>query len=248
MKHDAVKRLVPAASTAVLFVHGILGTPRYFDGFVARIPETYSVHNLLLAGHGGTVADFGRASMAQWRQQVREALIELRGSHRRVLVVAHSLGTLLTLQALIDEPGLADALFLLAVPLRIFPKPRTALTNILVGLGATKPASPAIRAAQEAYGTDSDWRVWRYIPWIPRYLELFAQSAAIRRMLPRLTVPTQAYMSARDDLVSMRSCKALQKAACVTVTVLPESGHYHYAAKDRALLLERFTQMMDEQS
>ena len=61
--HKPFKCIVPGAENAVLFVHGIVSTPRMFDDFVALVPQTWSVHNLLLPGHGGTVQDFGRLSM-----------------------------------------------------------------------------------------------------------------------------------------------------------------------------------------
>ena len=54
MKHEEMIRIVPGASTAVLFLHGIVGTPNHFVGGVPItewVPEDWSLHNLLLPGH-----------------------------------------------------------------------------------------------------------------------------------------------------------------------------------------------------
>ena len=39
MYHAPYERIVPGAKKAVLFVHGILSTPRFFDDYVAALPE-----------------------------------------------------------------------------------------------------------------------------------------------------------------------------------------------------------------
>ena len=40
--HQPFKRIVPGAESAVLFVHGINATPRFFDEYVAALPEHVS--------------------------------------------------------------------------------------------------------------------------------------------------------------------------------------------------------------
>ena len=97
--HSSYIRLVPGAKTAVLMVHGIVGTPRHFDFLLDTVPQDVSVMNILLPGHGGTVKDFANASMKQWKQTVAEAMETLCTTHERVIVVAHSMGTLLTAEA-----------------------------------------------------------------------------------------------------------------------------------------------------
>lgn len=96
--HSELKRIIPGAKNAVLSVHGINATPRFFDEYVAVLPADFSVHNIRLPGHGGTVKDFGRHSSKEWEAHVRTCLDELRASHERVYIVAHSLGTLLSIR------------------------------------------------------------------------------------------------------------------------------------------------------
>ena len=53
MIRETEKRLLPGAACAVLFVHGILGSPAQFAPFLPLVPQDWSFCNLLLQGHGG---------------------------------------------------------------------------------------------------------------------------------------------------------------------------------------------------
>ena len=107
-------RYVENADTAILFIHGILGIPEYFRPYLSLVPPDWSVYNMLLKGHGRGVRDFSHASMAQWKQQVDEALRMLSESHDKVVIAAHSMGTLFALQQARERE--VAALFLINVP------------------------------------------------------------------------------------------------------------------------------------
>lgn len=237
--HAPMKRIVPGAKEAVLFVHGIVSTPRFFDDFAAAVPADWSMHSVLLPGHGGTVRDFGRHGAKEWTAHVRAALDELRMTHERVYIVGHSLGTLLSIRAAVADSTRIAGMLLLCVPLRIRPKPSALLHNALKGIGLAENTA----ALHTYYGTEQDWRIWRYIGWIPRYLELFRESAAARRDLPRLTVPTLVYMAAKDELVSLRGEKDMGRTPCITLRRLPESMHHAFAPEDKRTLLEAVREM-----
>lgn len=96
-------RYIDHADTAILFVHGILGTPEHFAPFLPLVPPDWSIYNVLLKGHGGSVKDFSEASMGEWKQQVHDAYQALRAVHQKVVIVAHSMGTLFAVQAAIKD-------------------------------------------------------------------------------------------------------------------------------------------------
>ncbi len=230
--HAPVKRIVPGARCAALFIHGIVGTPRMFDEWAEQVPADWSLHNLLLPGHGGTAADFGRASMAQWREHVRHALHELRATHDQVYIMAHSMGSLLAIREAVRDDAQIAGMLLLCVPLRIFPEPIAMLRKLPKGLGVGDSGAPLYTY----YGIAPEWRVWRYIRWIPRYLELFRESRAARRDVKRLTVPATALMAQRDELVSLRSERDMVDVPCVTVMRLPDARHYEYPPQAREII------------
>lgn len=238
--HAPLKRIVPGARAAVLFIHGIVSTPRFFDDYAAAVPADWSVHCVLLPGHGGTVKDFGCSGAAQWTAHVRAALEELRASHERVYIVAHSLGTLLAIRAAAADSTRIAGMLLLCVPLRIWPRPSALLHNALKGVGLAENNE----ALHTYYGTEQDWRVWRYIRWIPRYLELFRESAAARREIAVLKVPAHVFMAEKDELVSLRGEREMRKNPVIRLTRLPDSHHHEFSPVDKSRLLEALKEML----
>jgi len=236
--HSPYKRMIPSAENAVLFVHGIVSTPRMFDDFVALVPQNWSVHNLVSIESIPALRDVGRHSAQEWTAHVRASLDELRATHARVYIVGHSLGTLLTIRQAVRDPSSIAGMLLLCVPLRIWVKPSAMVKNILKGVGLTR--TPDLHTC---YGISQDWRVWRYIRWIPRYLELFRESAAARREAARVSVPSIVYMARQDELVSLRGAKLLRANPAMDVRELPASHHHDFPPEDKAVLLAAFREM-----
>lgn len=237
MAHEAYIREVPGSRQAVVMVHGILGTPDHFGGFLPLIPEDWSVYNILLDGHGKGVSDFSRSSMEKWKAQFTSLLDDVLARYDRVILVAHSMGTLFSIQEAIRRPEKIDSLFLLQTPLRPWLKLRYACYAVVMPFGIIPEA-----AVDMSRGTSVglDWRLWKYLGWVPRFLELFAECAATRKLLGELTVPCRIYQCAKDEMVSMRTCRDLQKHPHLQVTVLPDSGHFAYHGADWELLKRDF--------
>ena len=220
--HQPFKRIVPGAESAVLFVHGINATPRFFDEYVAALPEHVSVHSLLLPGHGGSVRDFGAHSAQEWEMHVRQALDALRKNHQRVYIMAHSLGTLLALrEAVRDSKSIAW------------------WGKLAKGLGG-KAAQEELRTC---YGTEVDWRIWRYVGWIPRYAELFVLSREVRRSIHRLKVPTCVFMAGRDEQVSLRSEHCMRGNPAITLRRMAKSTHHIFATEDKRAITAALKEM-----
>ena len=72
-KHVEYRRIVKGARVAVLCVHGIMGTPNHFRDLVPLIPDDFSVLNIVIEGHCGSVSDFSHASMRKWENCVERA-------------------------------------------------------------------------------------------------------------------------------------------------------------------------------
>ena len=234
------RRIVPAADTAVLFIHGIVGTPRHFDDLIPLLPDTVSVHNLLLAGHGGSARDFARASMKTWEAQVEAAIATLAETHPHIYLVAHSMGALLSIEAALHHKEV-EKLFLLAVPLRIALTPAMVRNSWKVYGGTIAPNDHAALAAQRCCGVAQTKNPLPYLGWIPRFLELFSKIRAVRKLLAKLTTPSLAAQSMKDELVSPRAMDELRRNPHITLLPLPQSGHYYYPPADKAALHEAFT-------
>lgn len=243
MKHPEMKRNVPGAKTAVLFIHGIVGTPRHFRDVLpleSVVPEHWTLYNIRLPGHGGSVEEFGRSSMNRWKRYVRDVFDELAESHEKIVLVGHSMGTLSALQLAVEIPEKVAGLFLLACPMR--PCLRfSGIGNMLrLTFGKVREEYPVEAATRDACGVEPTGRIWRYISWIPRFLELFAEVGRTKKLLPRLGRPCVVWQSRRDELVMAASRRVLEKAGTMWVGELPDSTHFYYAEEDRSLLLREF--------
>lgn len=254
MSHEPTVRIVPGADTAVLFLHGILGTPKHFRNILtleSLVPSEWSVYNILLDGHGKAVEDFSRTSMKKWREQVWNVFSELRGTHERVILVGHSMGTLFAIQLAVENPEKVKQLFLLAVPLRPWMRWFGMINMLRMPFGLIREDHPVEAATKEVCGVGTTWMIWKYLGWIPRFLELFAEIGRTEKILADLKAPCVAYQSKRDELVMNLTRRVLDRSGVMEIRDLPDSTHFYYAPEDKTLILQEFTaliQMTKEQT
>ena len=174
MEHKEYIRICDHSNTAVLFIHGIVGTPNHFKKFISLIPDSVSVYNMLLDGHGKTVKDFSKTSIKKWEDQVASAVEQLLATHDQIYVVAHSLGTLLAIEQAVKNKAITK-LFLLAVPLKLAIKPKMLSNSLKVYFNRIRPEDSWALAAKVCYGIGQDRNPFHYFGWIPRFLELFSK-------------------------------------------------------------------------
>ena len=225
-------RIVDGGEIAVLMIHGIVGTPTHFKDFLPLIPEDWSICNLLLDGHGKGAREFGASSMKKWKAQVFSRLEELLETHERVLIVAHSMGTLFAIRAAVEHPDRIAGLFLLNVPMRVHLPLRTIRAALKNALGRVGPDDQTAMDMQYGCGVELTPCLCRYLTWIPRYVELLREIAAVRVLLSNLNVPVLAFHARRDELVSDRALGDLRRQHQIVVSVLPQSGHFRYEERD----------------
>lgn len=244
MEHKEYKRIVDVASVAVLFIHGIAGTPDHFDRFIPLVPGGISVYNMLLDGHGKTVRDFSRTSMKKWESQVSEAVTKLAETHEKIYIVAHSMGSLFAIDQAIHHSKV-QGLFLLAAPIKLFIKPRMVQNSFKVYRNKIKPDDAEGLAAKACYGISPDKNPFHYIGWIPRYMELFAKIKRTQKSLSELSAPCSIFLSKKDEMVSVRSVKYFKKNPNIKVDCLDNSTHYYYTSDDLKVLSDAFELFMD---
>ncbi len=242
MPHREVVRIVPNARVAVLFLHGIVGTPRHFDNrlpLVHLVPEDWSVYSVLLPGHGGSVEDFSNSTMKQWKSYVRKTFYRLANSHEKVIIVGHSMGTLFALQLAVKFPKKVGFLFLLGSAIC----PWVSLAAIKHCLRLTSGVENRTEAESDMLASGSvtlSKNLLNYIPWIPNMLCLLKEADKTKKIIPNLTVQTIVFQSKNDELVSARSAKYLSENQMVKLTVLQESGHFGYSLDDTRRVQQAF--------
>lgn len=251
MPHREYIRLVDGAETAVLFLHGIVGTPRHFDSrlpLTHLVPEGWSVYSLLLPGHGGTVEDFAASTMQKWKDYVWQTFDDLSQTHRHIILVGHSMGTLFALQLAIEKGEKIPFLFLIASPIC----PQVSLSAVSHSIGLIFPHShgdPKIREAMSASGSVTlTKKLWKYVPWIPNMLDLLSEARKTKKLLPQLRTKTIVFQSRKDELVARRSAIFLERCPSVQLSVLEESTHFYYSNADIRLVQQAFADACKEVS
>ena len=246
MNHQEYIREVPGATAAVVFIHGILGTPDHFDDLIPLVPADCSVYNILLEGHGGSVMDFARSSMKKWRDQVERLYERISPRYEKIVFAGHSMGTLFAIQMAAAHPDRIPFAFLLACPMQVGLRAVMVENALRVALGRIDETNHQQVATRNAISIRPDPRLIPYVTWVPRFLELFREIRQTRKLLPRLEVPVYAVQSARDEMVAPRAAKLLRESSKVHVTVLPESAHFYYSDCDKAAMLAHFSDICEK--
>ena len=228
---------------AILLIHGILGTTSHFEPFLPLIPPDWSICNLSLKGHGGSVKDFSQASMHEWKQQVslctgKTIRNQQQGNHRCTFY-GHNC---LAIQEAVERP--VAELFLLNVPLKVRATFRLFRTSWRIFTGNIKPNDKQALAAQKAYSIERDLHIFRYLGWIPRYLELFREIRRTRKIIGKLSTPSHLYLSTNDEMVSPHCGKLCKDNAYIQIKTLKSSGHFYYSPEDQCLMNQDFNNMI----
>ncbi len=243
MAHKTYINDVDGADKAVLFIHGFLGSTEHFERFICHVNDSVAVYNILLKGHGGSVSDFGKASMYEWKKQISDIADRLCDRYEQVYIAAHSMGTFFAVEEAIKHSDRVKSIYLLQTPLKIGLKPAAAINTIRSFFDVFSDDETA-KAYKEAHSVKLNFRLWEYISWIPRYMELFRESKKARTTILELDTPCLIFQSKRDELVSMKSLRYIPKKCNIKTTILDNSAHFIYDDEEEKLLVENFVNMI----
>src|SRR5947209_10805936 len=100
---------------AVLLVHGFGDSPAIFRRIApALAAKGFACHALRLPQFALPMSRYRTTSASRWRDAVRSAVADLRRRHRRVFLLAHSLGAAVAVEAVAGPDAAVDGLALLA--------------------------------------------------------------------------------------------------------------------------------------
>ncbi len=240
MAHKEYIKEVKDSSTAVIFTHGIMGTPDQFRDLLPLVPKEFSVYNLLLPGHGQTPKDFSDSSMQEWEQKLCKTVEYVESKHENIILVGHSMGTLLSIDAALKHPNKVKLLFLQAVPLTPRVKPEAVRYAHAILFKDEKDYTYAQAQAKASYSISVERDPKKYLGWPRRFEELFRKAYVITKKLPCITTRCIAFQSGEDELVSGRAEKILRKHPNIITHTLSQSTHYMYSEDDKEFMLRVF--------
>jgi carboxylesterase len=136
MKKDKFKDIHIQTSNqrVVLFIHGIFASHIQFEELMERfLKKDYSVYGIALKGHNNNLKDLTEATHEDWLKQVNTVLYKLLIEYKEVFIVAHSMGSLLTL--LSDNLNSVKKVVLLAPAI----KDKVSIKSLKLGLTMNNP-------------------------------------------------------------------------------------------------------------
>lgn len=243
-EHKEFIREVPNADSAIVFIHGILSTPLFFEQLITLVPDNFSIYNILLDGHGGGVKDFSATSMKVWKHQTKTLIKYLEGKYENIILVGHSMGTLFSIQSAVARPEKIKALFLLCSPLKVLVHPRSAKYSLRIVFERGDRGDPVENSASRWYSITPDKRLWRYIPWIPKFTSLLSEIRKTRKLAPHITMPAYVFHSRHDSLVSRKAVKFFEGGKNTEIIHLHDSYHQYFTEEDYGIILKKFSEML----
>lgn len=227
----------PGTTKAVMMIHGICSTPRHFDWLLQAFDDSWSIYNILLDGHGGSVEDFANSSMKRWKEQTRQMLDEICGRYETVLLVGHSMGTLLHIYNMPEHPQVKGAL-LLNVPMMPWVKARMLPMSVRLSRGRARRSNPHEAAMEKDVGIHLTNKLWKYAGWAPRFVELLQLCSYCCFHARNIQVPCFAYFGKRDELVAVESARFFRRNPLVTTRIFTTGGHFWFSPEDRKDILQ----------
>lgn len=233
--HKEYKKISQENDTAMLFLHGILGSPSHFNRFIDVLPENISICNVLLKGHGASACDFCNANMELWKKQALEEYENLAKTHENIIVVAHSMGTLFSIQLALKKNTKIKKLVLLAPPFKPTLKLDMIVNSIKIYLNM-----PVNDELFNSFSIKTSKNTSVYAKWIPNYISLFKEIYKTRKEIYKINIPSLCVFSKLDELVLISSKNYVEKNNNIQYITLENSKHHCYEQNDSNILMDTF--------
>lgn len=247
-KNKAYYKKKPFSDKIVIFIHGILeGSMQFRNLGAIAYKEGYSIALLLLPGHGETGEAFAQANLDEWISYVDQYIYQRQQEYKHIILVGHSMGSLLAIGYAAHFPGKIDALVLLALPLVIKLKPRVIIGAIKIATGKIPKKDAYVIAECKAISVGKT-KAYTYIKWIPRYIDLFILMVYTRKNLTNIKKPVLLIHSKKDEFVSLKTLKRVQNQIKDNhLLMLEDSGHFCYHHSDILKLESAFKRLLQDQ-
>lgn len=234
----------PVSETGVLLVHGIFASPVQFTDMANILRENgYSVMSILLPGHGDDVHSFSKATIAQWKSAVSDAIHVLSQNHIKVVLIGHSLGSLLVLDQSIQHK--VDGIVLLSPPIRVKISLVTIRMSLHILFANANNDTDWLKSYCHIYSIDK-CKLHQLVMCIPPMLNLLKLSKSMQNDLLKYTVPTFIVHSKSDETVRTKSIAVLEKSLPNVrgTLMLEHSRHCYIDSSELEIYNEAITQFI----
>lgn len=241
--HRPYYREQEGSDTIIVFIHGFFGSPsQFWELSQIAWEKGYSIASLLLPGHGGSGREFTRTPGRQWVRFAMQRIRRYALKYRRVLLVGHSMGGLLSLHASLFPENHVAGVFLLNTPLSIHFTPRGTANGLKAVFAPQKYLDVVARSYRQVNSVQR-MAPPQYLQMLPRVVDLQKLMHRVREELPQVRVPVTIVQSRWDETVQWRSAVDLSagmKNALCRVVWLRNSWHSYYISGEKEVVEREF--------
>ncbi len=209
---------------AVLLIHGLSGSPFEMNYLAKKLNKAgFSVSVPCLAGHGSSLGDLSRASWQDWYKSILKSFYMLKETHNKVFISGICMGAVLALYAACELGDEVSGISLMSTTLfydgwsipwyRIF-IPLAYYTPLRYlysyrekepfGIKNTLLRKHVVRLMNEKGIAHAK------IPF-KSFHELLQFSKMVRKLMPKIEIPTLILHSLEDDTASIRNADYVEK-------------------------------------
>ena len=236
------------ADTAVIFIHGLFGSP---NQFVELADAVYNMgctcKCVLLPGHGGGMSEFAKSGVADWQQHLQNEIDKIKLDHKRVFLVGHSMGGLLALNASMLKENNISGVFLIATPLKVHivdPKSILRKRQLL-----RFPKDNEIKSAYMKLNSVKMPKRFVYLPPVRTIREFYKLMRQTEKRLPEVFVPVHMIHSRGDETTSYKSAtlfyKGLRNTQRATFS-LDKSWHAFYYDDEQEIVRDKLIEFIQQ--
>lgn len=235
--HDARFIDSPAGKGLVMFIHGFMGSPGQFSGLTEVVHrEGYAAACLLLPGHNCSARAFASGTAETWQRHVDAEISRYSRDYSDIILVGHSMGGLLALNAAVRFSDHVRGAFIIASPfkLAVF-SVKASLSRIRFVLSRKSDPKKAVSLA----GISVKITPGLILHIVKPFRELKKLMKTTKNILPDVRVPVTAVYSRSDELSSFASLGILRSGLGDTLfgqVVLSKASHAYFPENERVMI------------